>query len=214
MSNSTLNKLVLTPVLLSLTVLAILTLPLLLLSKKQITIQLQNEPVFQGQLRDISTPYLCLASVLSLGAGVASAAFSGWRISSRKSSHTEAQLSNLTRRIQEKEAQIKALQGAELQLADSPLKSFLDDTALAKPIVAANQINQSVTPKLASIEPNTVMPNFQPDPNSTSLPVHAVEELNSQLQEIMTQMASVQAALSATRTTESTDQTSPHTLKS
>jgi hypothetical protein len=214
MSNSTLNKLVLTPVLLSATVLAILTLPLLLLSKKPITVQLQSEPVFQGQLRDISTPYLCFASVLSLGAGVASAAVSGWRISSRKSSHAEAKLSNLRRSIQEKEAQINALQGAELQLADSPLKSFLDDTAIGKPIVASNQINQGVTSKLASIESNTVMPNFQPDPNSTSLPVQAVEELNSQLQEIMTQMASVQAALSATRTTESTDQISPHTLNS
>lgn len=93
MSNSTLNKFVLTPVLLSATVLATLTLPLVFLNKKPVTIQLQEEPVFQGQLRDISTPYLGLASVLSLGAGVAIAAFFGWLISSRKSSQVETQLS-------------------------------------------------------------------------------------------------------------------------
>lgn len=201
MSN-TLKKLVITPVLLSVTVLAILTLPLLLLSKKPITIQLKKEPVFQGQLRDISTPYLGLASVISLGAGVASAAFSGWRISSRKSSQVEVQLSNLTRNIQEKEAQIEALQRSELKIADPQLKAFLEQADLAKPVIASHQTNQSP------------MPNFQPALSSTSLPVQAVEELNWQLQEIMTQMASVQAALTATPTTGNTDQASSYIIKS
>ncbi|MGB5961231.1 MAG: hypothetical protein WBG73_11275 [Coleofasciculaceae cyanobacterium] len=211
MSNSTLNKFVLTPVLLSATVLAILTLPLVFLNKKPITIQLQEEPVFQGQLRDISTPYLCLASVLSLGVGVASAAFLGWQNSSRKSSQIEAQLSTLARKIQEKEAQIQALQSSELQLADTQLSTFLDEAGLAK-LTTPNQINQSTTSSFASIETTTAMPNSIP--NSTSLPVQEVEQLNSQLQEIMTQMASVQAALSATRTIGNTNQASPDIIKS
>lgn len=205
MSNSTLNKLVLTPVLLSATVLAILTLPLVFLNKKPITIQLQEEPIFQGQLRDISTPYLCLASVLSLGAGVASAAFSGWRISSRKSSQVEAQLLRLTQNIQEKEAQIEALQSSELQMADSRLIAFLDEAALSKPV--------TTSPSFASIDQTPAKPNLNQVPSSTLLPAPEIEELNSQLQEIMTQMASVQAALSATRTTENAE-ASPHIIKS
>lgn len=212
MPNSTLNKFVLTPVLLSATVLATLTLPLVFLNKKSITIQLQKEPVFQGQLRDISTPYLCLASVLSLGVGVASAAFFGWRSSSRKSSQIEAQLSTLTRNIQKKEAQIQALQSSELHLADSQLPTFLDEAALAK-LTTSKQINQSITSSV-SIEKSTAMPNSKPVLSSTSLPVQEVEQLNSQLQEIMTQMASVQAALSATRTIGNTNQASPHVIKS
>jgi hypothetical protein len=208
MSNSTLNKFVLTPVLLSATVLAILTLPLILISNKPITIQLQKEPVFQGQLRDISTPYLCFASVLSLSAGVVSAAFSGWQTSSHKSSQVEARLSNLRQNIQEKEAQIQALQRSESLLADSQLKTFLDEAAFAKPVITSNQTNQSVTPSFASIEPST-----KPVPNSTEGNGKEVEELNLQLQEIMTQMASVQAALSATRTTRNTE-ASPHIIKS
>lgn len=211
MSNSTFNKFVLTPVLLSATVLIIMTLPLVFLSKKPVTIQLQKEPVFQGQLRDISTPYLCLASVLSLGAGVASAAFSGWRNSSRKSSQVESQLSTLARKIQEKEAQIQALQSSELQLADTQLPTFLDEADLVK-LTTPNQINQSTTSSFASLETTTAIPNSIP--NSTSLPVQEVEQLNSQLQEIMTQMASVQAALSATRTTGNTNQASPDIIKS
>ncbi len=206
MSNSTLNKLVLTPVLLSATVLAILTLPLIFLNKKPITIQLQEEPIFQGQLRDISTPYLCLASVLSLGAGIASAAFSGWRISSRKSSQVEAQLSRLTQNIQEKEAQIEAFQRSESQMADSRLITFLDEAAFAKPVT-------TTSPSFASIDQNPVKPNLNQVPGSTLLPAPEIEELNSQLQEIMSQMASVQAALSATRTTGNA-KASPHIIKS
>jgi hypothetical protein len=213
MSNSTLNKFVLTPVLLSATVLVILTLPLVFFSKKPITIQLQEEPIFQGQLRDISTPYLCLASVLSLGAGVASVAFSGWRISCQKSSQVEAQLLNLTQNIQEKEAQIEALQRSESQLADSRLKTFLDGAVFAKPVLTTPQTSQSVAPSFASTELTSALPNLKPVSSSNLLPVQEVEELNSQLEEIMTQMASVQAALSATRTVGSYEQ-SPQIINS
>jgi hypothetical protein len=214
MSNSTLNKFILTPVLLSATVLAILTLPLVLFSKEPITIQLQEEPVFQGQLREISTPYLCLASVLSLGAGVASVAFSGWRQSSRKSSQVEAQLSNLAQNIQEKEAQIEALKRSELQLADSRLETFLDEAAFAKPLLTTSQTSQRVTPTFTSIEQIPALPNFNPVSSSTLLPAQEVKKLNGQIEEIMVQMASVQAALSATRITGNTDQASPVIINS
>jgi uncharacterized membrane protein len=175
MPKSTLSKFVLAPVLLSTTVLVILTLPLCFFGKKTVTVQFQEEPVFQGQLRDISTPYLCLASVLSLGAGVASIAFTGWRRSSRKSSQIEAQLSDLTRSIQEKEAQIEALQFSESQLVDTQLPTILPEEALTTS--STSQIGQ------------------------TNVRSEEVEELNLQLQQIMTQMASVQAALSATEIT-------------
>jgi hypothetical protein len=45
---------------------------------------------------------------------------------------------------------------------------------------------------------------FNPAMSTTQLAAKEVEELNSQMEEIMAQMASVQAALSVTRTTEST----------
>jgi len=72
-----LKKLVLPPVVLSAAVFGVLTLPLAMLGSKPVTIQFQEEPIFQGQLRDVATPYLGLASVLSLGAGLASVAITG-----------------------------------------------------------------------------------------------------------------------------------------
>jgi hypothetical protein len=69
MSGSPLKKFVLTPVVVSAAVFAAMTLPLAIFGSKPVTIQLQQEPVFQGQLRDVATPYLGLATALSLGGG-------------------------------------------------------------------------------------------------------------------------------------------------
>lgn len=122
-----LKRLVLTPVLVSAAVFATLTLPLAFFGLKPITIQLQEEPIFSGQLRDIAAPYLGLTSVLSLGAGFASMAISGWRSSTHKSSQVEAQLSHLAQNLREKEAQLEALKLSESQLEAAGLSAFLDE---------------------------------------------------------------------------------------
>src|SRR4028119_697171 len=102
MATSQLKKLVLTPIVVSAAVFATLTLPLAFFGTKPVTIQLQEEPIFYGKLRDVAAPYLGLASVVSLGAGLASVAVTGWRRSTRKSSQVEAQLSNLAQDLRER----------------------------------------------------------------------------------------------------------------
>ncbi|MFB8787353.1 MAG: hypothetical protein U7123_00490 [Potamolinea sp.] len=134
MSGSPLKHFVLTPVLLSAAVFATLSLPLAILGKQQVRIQLQSEPVYQGQLRDVATPYLALASVISLGAGVASIALTGWRSSTRKSSEVEAQLSTLAQNLQEREAQLESLQLSQERLEASGLSAFVDEELPLEPI--------------------------------------------------------------------------------
>ncbi|MEW6491242.1 MAG: hypothetical protein AB1589_01640 [Cyanobacteriota bacterium] len=129
MSGSPLKKFVLTPAIISTSVFAILALPLALVGNKPVAIKLQQEPVFYGQLRDVTTPYLGLAGIFSLGTGVASVAVAGWQQSRRKSEKVEAQLSGLTQHLKEKEAQLEALKLSESQLEVSGLKAFLDDKA-------------------------------------------------------------------------------------
>src|SRR4028118_1176018 len=139
MSNSPLKKFVLTPVVISAAVFGTLTLPLALLGKQPVTIQLQQEPVFQGQLRDVATPYLGLASIISLGAGFASVAFTGWRRSTHKSSQVEAQLSDLAKHLQEKELQLEALKLSESRLVATGLNAFVDeDMPLEQALKTAN----------------------------------------------------------------------------
>lgn len=231
MSGSPLKKFFLTPAVISASVFAALTLPLAVLGNKPVTIQLQQEPVFYGQLRDVATPYLGLASVLSVGAGVASIAVAGWRQSSRKSSEVEAQLSGLAQHLKEKEAQLEALKHSESRLEASGLKAFLDEDVPLEPEQTTETVNFSVPPmieKFAIASPVVEAPvavqsaiavqqaaakfacaqTFlgysqvktikQPDTNATDL-TQEVEQLQAQLQQIMSQMATVQSALTAAR---------------
>lgn len=161
-----LKKLILTPVIVSAAVFATLSLPLAFFGKKPVTIQLSEEPIFSGQLRDIAAPYLGLASILSLGAGCASVAITGWMSSTRKSSQVEAQLSNLTQNLREKEAQLEALKHSESQLEAAGLSAFLDEPTLDEsaktPDISsiAQQPESAKTPGISSIEPQSKVETF------------------------------------------------------
>ena len=230
MSGSSLKKFVFTPVVLSATVFAALSLPLALLGSKPVTIQLQEEPVFQGQLRDVAMPYLGFASALSLGAGLASVALTGWRQSTRKSSQVEEKLSDLEQNLKEKEAQLEALTLSESQKEASSLSAFLDEqvtpqqvektpvaTIEAVPVIEPLLITtqpleaQPVTPHQVTVQEavrhfasaQTFLGYTRPKtavkatPREISVESSEVEQLHTQLQQLMVQMASVQTALSA-----------------
>ena len=143
MTGAQLKKFVLTPVVLSAAVFAALSSPLAIFGSKPLTIQLQEEPVFQGQLRDFSAPYLGLTSAMSLAAGIASVAVSGWRLSARKSSQTEAQLSELEQDLKEKEVLLEQLKLSEARLDASGLSQFVDEEVTQKPAQETLEANQA-----------------------------------------------------------------------
>ncbi|HEY9797511.1 MAG TPA: hypothetical protein V6D30_17840 [Leptolyngbyaceae cyanobacterium] len=230
MTCSTVNKFVLTPVVISAAVFAALSLPLAVLGKKPIAIQLQQEPVFQGQLRDVATPYLGLASAMSVGAGIASVALTGWRFSSRKSSQAEAQLLELEQNLKAKEAQLEALKLSEARIEASLLSGFVDEEVTLEQALnttATHQKAESVVEALViteqPLETQPVTPSsvtvqaaarqfpcaqtflgytqakelVKPSLETKSPTPLEVEELHTQLQQIMVQMASIQKTLSA-----------------
>lgn len=154
MSGVQLKKFILTPVVLSAAVFGVLTLPLALFGSKPVTIQLQQESVFQGQLKDVATPYLGLVAAISLGAGIANVAVAGWQISSRKSSQVEEQLSILAQNLKEKEELLEALKLSESRLEASGLRAFLDEE------VTQSQVETPAVPSPATaeiVEPMVVM---------------------------------------------------------
>ena len=162
MSGSPLKKFVLTPVVVSAAVFAAMTLPLAIFGSKPVTIQLQQEPVFQGQLRDVATPYLGLATALSLGAGVASLAVTGWRISTRKSSQAEAQLLDLTQNLKQKEELLEALQLSESRREASGLSAFVDEEVplqqALQPPVTSQSTNPVLEPLVITAQPIEAQP--------------------------------------------------------
>lgn len=229
MTASPLKKLVVTPIVMSAVVFGVLSLPLALLGSKPVTIQLQGESVFYGKLRDLATPYLGLSSALSLGAGIASVAITGWRSSVRKSSQVQAELSDLAKHLKEQETQLEALKLSESRLEASGLSRFLDEPAIAEqpektsvthlravPIVEPLVITthpfetQPVAPSQVTVQAaaaqfsvvqaflghTQVQASRKPSIQVTSPAPEEIEQLHSQLQQIMAQIASVQTTLS------------------
>lgn len=230
MTTSLFKKFVLPPVLLSAGIFATLTLPLALLGSKPVAIQLQEEPVFHGQLRDVAAPYLGLASLLSLGTGVTCVAFAGWQQSSRKSAQVEQQLSSLQKRLKEKEEQIEQLKLSESRLANVGLNSFLEgeqpttttESTTTQPVVIATPV-QAVEPLIVITQQQKVEPSLTVQAATSRFPLaqnylaytqvptqkqqdlgsqqelvletSSVEELQEQLQQMMTQMESLHKAL-------------------
>ena len=146
MSGSQLQKYIVTPLVISASVFGALSLPLALFGKQPVTIQLQGEPVFYGQMRDVASPYLGLTSAISLGAGVASIAITGWRSSSRKSSQVQAKLSDLSQHLKAKEAQLEALQLSEAKLEASGLQAFANETVQLEQAIETESVSQKAKP--------------------------------------------------------------------
>ena len=127
MTLSALQKFLLLPAIASLSVFSLMSFPLATLGDKQIAIKFQEEPIFDGKLRDIAIPYVVFATVLSIGSGISALAFCGWRNSSDKSAKIQQELSNLDLHLQQKEALLKEWQVSEPRLQVSGLSAFLDD---------------------------------------------------------------------------------------
>lgn len=157
MTNSPLKKFVLTPLVISAGVFAALASPLFVVGSNTVTIYFQKEPLFQGKLREISTPYLLLAAALSGGAGMASIAINGWQLSSKKSSQAQAQVLQLVQNLKDKEAQLEALQISETRIEKAGLSDYVNEAASQGESVREEPllVNQEVTPQ-EELKPPTV----------------------------------------------------------
>jgi uncharacterized coiled-coil protein SlyX len=158
MSLSALRKFVLPPVIASAAVFSAMSFPLAVLGDKPINIRFEEEPIFDGRLRDIAPPYVVAITALSLGAGIAAAAVSGWRNSSRKSSEFEQQLTKLEEHLEQKDKLLKELNLSESRLQLSGLNNFLDEevpfdsyvnrnaspTVVTQPVVAQTPVQRPV----------------------------------------------------------------------
>ncbi|HBE18190.1 MAG TPA: hypothetical protein DDW51_11375 [Cyanobacteria bacterium UBA11367] len=141
----------------------------MILGKQPIEIKSQEESVFSGELRDIALPYLGLASLVSLAAGTASVALSGWRASSNKSAETKQKLSTLEQNLQEKEQLLENLKVSEPHLAASGLATFLDEEIKRE---LQDLLNEEINPQpMAGVDrevksetPQAVKQEVKPEP--------------------------------------------------
>ncbi|MEQ9552640.1 MAG: hypothetical protein RIM23_23870 [Coleofasciculus sp. G3-WIS-01] len=125
-TSATALKFILTPVAISATVFAALTLPLNLFGSKPVTIQVQEEPIFFGELKEFAPQYLGVAGLLSAGVGLTSVAMMGWQKSSRKSAEVEQELAKLAQNLEDKQKLLDKIRSSQSQLDASGLQNWLD----------------------------------------------------------------------------------------
>lgn len=113
------------------TIFAAAMLPLAALGTKPVEIQLEGKPVFVGQFRDLSVPYLGLALAMGIGAGATHLAMMRWQQSARRLNWTENQISNLKQQLTEQEALIEKLSFSPSRLQASGLDHFLQRNSLS-----------------------------------------------------------------------------------
>ena len=165
------------------TVFCAATLPLAVWGSERVAIEFQDEPVFTGQLRQIASPYLALATAVSIGAGLAGVATAGWQQSHQKSARDEQELSALRQALKEKEIEIENLKVSDSRLAAFGLSSFLEDDIKENAVVESKETEAVVEPELVS---------HSSDSKATS---SQIEELCNQLNEITAHVASLQRSM-------------------
>ncbi|MEQ9355285.1 hypothetical protein [Coleofasciculus chthonoplastes] len=172
-TSATAIKFILTPVALSAAVFATLTLPLNLFGSKPVTVQVQEEPLFFGELKDFAPQYLGVAGLLSAGMGLTSVAMMGWQQSNRKSAVVEQKLAQLTQTLDEKQKLLDNIRSSQSQLDASGLQNWLDKQATELTSTTVNQNTQTPAP-VNAMEQDT------PEIEEVSLQTALEEQISSQ----------------------------------
>lgn len=109
------------------------TLPMATMGSQPLMIHLENQPVFAGQVKELSGPYLGLATAVSLGAGITTLAMLNWSHVARKLSKVEDEVSDLRQQLKDKEAELESLRFSDTRLVSAGLESFLDEVETVSP---------------------------------------------------------------------------------
>ncbi len=133
------------------------TIPMATLDSKPVTIQVDDDPVFVGQMKELAAPYLSLATAVSLGMGVMTLTMLGWSRSSSKLSQTKDEMVKLQKELQERDALVEQLKFSDARLEASGLSSFIDEEPETERAYAPNQA--VIAPSMP--QPREIVPSAQ-----------------------------------------------------
>lgn len=208
--------------------------PLTLYGSQPLTIQLKEERVFEGQLRDVASPYLAIAGILSLGTSLSMCAAFGWKRATQDAKFAEAQLLAVEQQLKQKESQLQDTLMSGAYLTDSGLRFFLDEDVPLNSAPVVAKLAKSNHSQLAAVTPTRSTPSPTAQLHTTT-PLHAaqaflgfsrpaaatqptpvshssveadtiakMQTLQSQLQQVMTEIAMIQSTLQVEATPIST----------
>jgi hypothetical protein len=145
-----LKKLLLPTIAISGTLLAGFVVILATQGSKPIEIQLDNQQVFYGELRDIISPPV--GALISIGVGLGTASLIGWQQTKKKTVALQMQLSQLQSQISDRDSQIQELKVAPSSLVLSKLDWFLEQEDGQTPVLASSVLTSS---QLSPVQPVT-----------------------------------------------------------
>lgn len=93
---------------------------------KGLEIEVENQQVFEGKLKDAISP--SVGALFSIGLGISTAAVLGWGKSLRQNSKMEQKISNLQKLVSQKELEIEDLRLSPSNLKRTQLDLFLEST--------------------------------------------------------------------------------------
>ena len=148
-----LKKILLPTVVISGTLFASFMLLLALQGSKPVKVQLGEQELFYGELKDVVTPGV--GAAFSFGLGLAGAVLWTWQKSLRQSSDLESQLSNLQKQISEKDSQIHTLKVSPSSPMLSQLRWFLDEdeSKVQTAVSTANTSPKQTAPRISTKNP-------------------------------------------------------------
>ncbi|MEL6247589.1 MAG: hypothetical protein AAFY78_24265 [Cyanobacteria bacterium J06648_16] len=118
-------------------VFAALACPLLWLSDRHVTVELENETLFASPIRRAAAPYLAACSVLGASVGLTGMALSGWRETARIKAQLEAENNQLKRDLSSHRQELEDILLYNNRLQSMALDGFFADSNADETVLEA-----------------------------------------------------------------------------
>jgi hypothetical protein len=163
--------------LLSSTIFAATTAPLVKLADERVNVELNRVQVFSGPVRDFSSAYLAAAALLSLSLGTAGFSLAAWRQTGTHLKQTKQNVAELETLVSQREQQLQQVQLSSGRLQQSGLDHFLDDElqlpAAVSPAALGQRFQAQSPPVHSSVVSQVVLPPVEQAATSTAWPMTA-----------------------------------------
>jgi hypothetical protein len=124
--------------------------PLAFSKAKVVDVELQKQPVFSSEMRDLAAPYLALSASLSVAIGFGVFGMLGWQTANKKLSKVANESSNLARDLAIHQAELERIKFSEARLQGQNLTAFLqpspDTPLVGQAFYAASTIGVTDVP--------------------------------------------------------------------
>lgn len=166
--------------------------PFAMTSSRPVEVQLQNETVFNAELKDISGPYLAITGTFSLAMGVSMLGMTGWSVAAGQSAKETAKVNRLERDLSTCQAALERIRFSNTQLQTQPQGTALAPQVAAAPVSASVSKLSNTAFAAAGNSDRSHIAQVQAESNQTPVDTAADAQLEVLMNQIQTLTAHVE----------------------